>query len=101
MSTNANNNEARPLVVIVVRTTVQRDEDKFGVAQPPKGQPCLVCGEPAMEGTVVLGRRLCSECEKAITNLDACDSDYDFFVAKIKEAWRPVFRALRARVQRN
>lgn len=93
MSTNANNNEAGPLAVIVVRTIVQRDEDRFGAAQLPKGQPCLICGQLAMEGTVVLGRRLCRDCEKAIMNLDACDGDYDFFVAKIKEAWRPFFRA--------
>jgi len=93
MSTNANNNEARPQAVIAVRTMVQHNEDKSGAAQLPKGQPCLVCGELAIEGTVILGRRLCSECEKAIMNLDACDGDYDFFVAKFREAWRPFYRA--------
>lgn len=92
MSTNANNNEARPLAVIVVRTMIQRDEDKSGAAELPKGQQCLICGELAIGGTVILGRRLCGKCEKAIVNLDACDGDYDFFAAKIKEAWRPFFR---------
>jgi len=49
---------------------------------------CLVCGRPGTDGPVILGRRLCTGCERAIVSLDVGARDYDFFVARIREAWR-------------
>ncbi|MGE5592076.1 MAG: sigma factor G inhibitor Gin [Betaproteobacteria bacterium] len=54
---------------------------------------CLVCGRRGADGPVVLGRRLCAKCERAIVNLDAAARDYDFYVAKIRQAWRSYLQA--------
>ncbi len=57
----------------------------------PIERPCLVCGALGTAGARILGSRLCDECQAAITCLEARDDEYGFFVAKIKEVWRPFF----------
>ncbi|MGE5571524.1 MAG: sigma factor G inhibitor Gin [Bacteroidota bacterium] len=47
-----------------------------------------MCGRPGTDGPVILGKRLCAACERAIVDLDVGGRDYDFFVARIREAWR-------------
>lgn|GEM_PF-1464819 len=59
----------------------------------PARRACLVCGKRGVDGPVVLGKRLCANCERAIVNLDAGARDYDFYVAKIRQAWRSYLEA--------
>lgn len=85
---------------------MQDKRNDHGADEPPSGAPpseassgassgapserrtCLVCGRPGTDGPVILGKRLCAACERAIVDLDVGGRDYDFFVARIREAWR-------------
>ncbi|MCL4517309.1 MAG: sigma factor G inhibitor Gin [Firmicutes bacterium] len=48
---------------------------------------CLICGRIEPEGITLLGRRICSGCEKLLVDLPVEDPDYDRYLAKLKSLW--------------
>lgn len=71
-----------------MQSAVQDNPNDHKACDPSGRRACLICGRPGTDGPVVLGRRLCTGCERAIVSLDVGARDYDFFVARIREAWR-------------
>ncbi|MGE5587245.1 MAG: sigma factor G inhibitor Gin [Clostridia bacterium] len=71
-----------------MRSSVYHDRNSHEACDPSRRRECLVCGSPGIDGPVILGRRLCAGCERAIVSLDAASPDYDLFVERIREAWR-------------
>lgn len=49
---------------------------------------CIICGRISQEGLRVMGKFICSACEKRIANSKISDADYDKLRERLKELWR-------------
>lgn len=51
---------------------------------------CLICGEFADPVGTVLGRVLCDDCMRTISQINVSDDNYSAIMEKLKALWKPV-----------
>lgn len=53
-----------------------------------KSKKCFICNHEKDDGIEVLGKFLCSDCQKSIINMSPNDEKYDFYRKKMIDIWQ-------------
>lgn len=54
---------------------------------------CVVCGQECRSGIVILGTRICPQCEASLVESKVTQPGYDTYAKKLKVIWRNLGQA--------